>query len=217
MEPVDRRAAVLRMKWELWTGLFLSSLKTGWMASALVSPAVTLQWPSRSPVCRHIQGVLPSRSPLAPPRALSADSCLPLPTSEQLSSGLPPAASRWRLPGETGAEHTELDGLSLSREEIGTDHHITVAAISVFAPSRDADNSLALFQIVISRIQQLTQSDALRKRAATKGFISGISLYQSLICLWQIPHVSLWLSNFWLSDANLLKQGKDWMVNESVI
>lgn len=120
-------------------------------------------------------------------------------------------------PGRTGAERTELDGLSLSREEIGTDHLITVAAISVFAPSRDADNSLALFQIVISRIQQLTQLDALRKRAATKGFISGISLYQLLICLWQIPHVSPRLSNFWLSNANLLKQGKDVIVNKSVI
>lgn len=71
-------------------------------------------------------------------------------------------------PGRTGAERTELDGLSLSREEIGTDDLITVAAISVFAPSRDADNSLTLFLIVISKRQQLTQSDALRKRASTK-------------------------------------------------
>lgn len=44
------------------------------------------------------------------------------------------------------------------------------------------------------------------KELLQKRFISGISLYQSLICLWQIPHVSPQLSNFWLSDANLLKQ-----------
>lgn len=91
MEPVDRRAAVLRMKWELWTGLILTSLKTGWMVSPLASSDPSDIFRTFFPV---------GRSPLALPRALSADSCLPLPTSAQPSSGVPPAASRWRLPGE---------------------------------------------------------------------------------------------------------------------
>lgn len=100
MEPVDRRAAVLRMKWELWTGLILTSLKTGWMAFPLAvtpPPSIPLTTVSAD-IFRTFFPV--GRSPLALPRALSADSCLPLPTSAQPSSGVPPAASRWRLPGE---------------------------------------------------------------------------------------------------------------------
>lgn len=91
--------------------------------------------------------------------------------------------------------HTELDGLSLSREEIGTDHLITVAAISAFAPSRDADNSLALFQIVISRIQQLAQSDALRKRAATKRvYLRHLIVSVADLSLANSTHISLIIS-----------------------
>lgn len=169
------------------------------MASSLTP--VTPQYTCHSPADVFRSSVPGGRPPSAPPRAWSAASCPPLPSST--------GSQQMEAPGRTGTEHAELDGLSLLREEIGTDHLITVAAISVFAPSRDADNSLALFQMGISRIQQLTQSEALRKRAATKGFISSISLYQTPICLWQIPHISPRLSNFWLSDANLLKQGKD--------
>lgn len=183
-----------------------------------LSHPVTLQYTSHSTVCRHFQGFLPRR-PIALGTAKGIERWFLPAFTYFCTAQLRHATSSQQMeaPGRTGAEHTELDGLSLSREEIGTDHLITVAAISVFAPSRDADNSLALFQIVISRIQQLTQLDALRKRAATKGFISGISLYQLFICLWQIPHISPRLSNFWLSNANLLKQEKDLIVNKSVI
>lgn len=137
-----------------------------------------LQYTPHSSVCRHIQDILPSRLIALGAAKGTERRLLPAFTyfcTAQLRRAT--GSQQMEAPGRTGAERTELDGLSLSREEIGTDHLITVAAISVFAPSRDADNSLALFQIVISSIQQLTQSDALRKRAATKGFISGISLY----------------------------------------
>lgn len=180
------------MKRELWPGLILSSLKMAQMASSLTP--VTPQYTCHSPadVFRScFPGFLPAFTFFCAAQLRCATG------SQQMEA-----------PGRTGTEHAELDGLSLLREEIGTDHLITVAAISVFAPSRDADNSLALFQMGISRIQQLTQSEALRKRAATKGFISSISLYQTPICLWKIPHISPRLSNFWLSDANLLKQEK---------
>lgn len=194
------------MKWELWPGLILPSLKIAQMASSLTP--VTPQYTCHSPADLFRSCFPGGRPPSAPPRAWSR--FLPAFTffcAARLRCAT--GSQQMEAPGRTGAEHAELDGLSLSREEIGTDHLITVAAISVFAPSRDANNSLALFQMGISRIQQLTQSEALRKRAATKGFISSISLFQTPICLWQIPHISRRLSNFRLSDANLLKQGKD--------
>lgn len=120
--------------------------------------------------CRRIQGALP-RQPIA------------LSTAEGVERRFLPAftyfcaAQLWcatggqqmEAPRRTGAEHAELDGLSLSREEIGTEHLITVAAISVFVPSRDANNSLALFQMIISRIQQLTQSELSGKELLQKG------------------------------------------------
>lgn len=166
------RAAVWRMtrEWILGSGLSLSCLQTAF------------------------RGILPRRptGPLAQP--------IPCPAFYLLLLRRATGSQQMEAPGRTGAEHAELDGLSLSREEIGTDHLITVAAISVFSLPPGMPTIPSHFsQIVISRTQQLTQSDALRKkRAATKGFISGISSYPPLICSRQIPHVSPRLSNFLL-------------------
>lgn len=205
MEPVDRAELLFEVGTLAWINPHVLKNRSNGLFSHPSDTPVYVSLP-----CRRIQVVLPRR-----PTALSIAGGVErrfLPAFTFFRAARLRCATgsqQMEAPGRTGAEHAELDGLSLSREEIGTDHLITVAAISVFAPSRDANNSLALFQMGISRIQQLTQSEALRKRAATKGFISSISLYQTPICLWQIPHISPRLSNFWLSDANLLKQGKD--------
>lgn len=85
------------------------------------------------PVCTHILGVLPSQH-LAPPCVLSVIPPCLLPTSLQLCSSVPPPASRRRLPKQTGTVHSEPEVLSLSRDEIKTDHRITVLTISISLP-----------------------------------------------------------------------------------
>ncbi|CAB1422560.1 unnamed protein product [Pleuronectes platessa] len=63
------------------------------------------------------------RSPLAPPDVVSF-TYLPEAVLQCAAAGLQTVA-----PGQTGTEHSELDGLSLSREEIETDYRITVLTI----------------------------------------------------------------------------------------
>lgn len=122
----------------------------------------------------------PVLSPAPPPPLLSADSIqgvltrrptahlgppIPCPASYLLLLRRATGSQQMEAPGQTGAEHAELDGLSLSREEIGTDHLITVAAISVFSLPPGMPTIPSHFsQIVISRTQQLTQLDVLRKK-----------------------------------------------------
>lgn len=75
------------------------------------------------------------RSPLAPPGVLSTDSSL---SSTYFPAALlqcATASQQTEAPGRTGAVHSELDGLSLSREEIETDHRVTALSISISLPS----------------------------------------------------------------------------------
>lgn len=74
------------------------------------------------------------RSPLAPPGILSPDSSLSFTYFSAALLQWATASQQTVAPGRTGTVHSELDGLSLSREEIGTDHRITALTISISLP-----------------------------------------------------------------------------------
>lgn len=109
----------------------------------------------------------------------------PLAPSPNSSAVLHLLSCRQRLRGGTGAEHGELDGLSLSREEIETDHRITAppaplstptppfhCSISISLPS-GMPTKVSLSQIIISRMRQSAHLDALTGgEPRQKGFIS---------------------------------------------
>lgn len=107
----------------------------------------------------------------------------PLAPSANSSAVLHLLSCRQRLRGRTGAEHGELDGLSLSREEIETDHRITAptpphptppfhCSISISLPS-GMPTKVSLSLIIISRMRQSAHLDALTGgEPRQKGFIS---------------------------------------------
>lgn len=92
----------------------------------------------------------------------------PLPTSLQLCSSVPPSASRQRLPANRRSTRWTrriifVEGRDWDRSSHNSPHH------QYFAPSREANNSLSLIQIIISRIWQLAHLNVLRKELQQKG------------------------------------------------
>lgn len=75
-----------------------------------------------------------SRLPLAPPGVSSADSSLSLTYFSAALLQRATISQQTEAPRQTGAVHGELDGLSLLREEIETDHRVTVPTISISLP-----------------------------------------------------------------------------------
>lgn len=136
------------------------------------------------PICTHILGMLPSRQIALGTGKHSERRFLPvlylLPCSSAPVCCRQPR--RLKAPGQTVTVHSELDGLSLSREEIETDHHITVLSISISLPP---GNPIILIQIIISRVWWLAHLDALMKELQQKGFLS---LSQAHYCTPKISH-----------------------------
>lgn len=87
---------------------------------------------------------------------------------------------------QTGTVHSELDGLSLSREEIETDYRITVLTISISLPPGNLATTYTDYyrqNMVVSSILMLSG-----KKTLTKDFILGIIFK---CCTPKISHRSL--------------------------
>lgn len=74
------------------------------------------------------------RSPLAPADTARADSSLSFTYFPAALLHCATASLHIEAPGQTGSAHTELDGLSLSREESETAHRVTGLSISISLP-----------------------------------------------------------------------------------
>ena len=110
-------------------------------------------WEKRSlglfSICTHILGVLPSQQITLGTGLRSKGWFLPvlylLPCS---SAPVCPAGLQTEAPRQTGTVHIELDGLSLSREEIETDYRITVLTISISLPPGNTTKVSDLYRLL---------------------------------------------------------------------
>lgn len=148
------------------------------------------------PVCTHILGVLPSRQ-IALGTARHIEPWF-LPVLYLLLCSFAPVCHRQPADGGSRANRHStqwtrriilVEGRDRDRSSHNSPHH------QYFTPSREANKSILLLQIIISTMQYLAHLGALRKELQQRGFISGVLLHgqdQPLICLWQIPDISHW-------------------------
>lgn len=135
-------------------------------------------------ICTHNLGMFPSRRITLGTARLSEQWSLPvlylLPCSFATVYHHRPEYRE--APGQTGMVHRELDRLSLLREAIETDYHITVLSISISLPPENATKKIFhLYRLLSAEYKGLLEND----------FNKRIYFH-----LWQTSDVSYWLCNF---------------------
>lgn len=132
------------------------------------------------------------RAPLAPPDLVSSDSSpsftyFPAALLQCATAGLQTEAPR-----QTGTVHSELDGLSLSKEEIETDYRITVLTISISLPPGNPTKVSDLYRLLSTQcggqlnwmlfaksfnkrgLSQASYLDVVRQRSSTELSLTNI-------------------------------------------
>lgn len=96
---------------------------------------------------------------------------------------------------QTGTVHSELDGLSLSREEIETDYRITVLTISISLPPGNLATTYTDYyqqNMLVSSIWMISGENLKKRLYPRHSFQMLYTKDQPPICLWRVVHISQW-------------------------